>query len=142
MQGRLQLRENKALFVLDVRLRGHDTFLTATLFLEVPYSLPEGIRVRILTFDDITVLSPLDDDPGLTGEAGQRWSGDLLLPHGSRPPPIPDDLAMAAAEAGIDPSTWSGPEARQLLTYLGEARPGPVRAERIRAIVIALARQE
>ena len=139
VQGHLQLREDGLLFILDERLTGHDTFLSTTLRLKAP--LPaDGIRVRILSFDDVTVLSPLDD-PGLEGKAGQQWSGTLLLPHGCRPPAIPEDLARAAAKAGIDTAAWSEPEARQLLTYLGEARSGPVRTERVRAIIVALARQ-
>ncbi|MEU9371485.1 hypothetical protein AB0D71_44055 [Streptomyces avermitilis] len=63
-----------------------------------------------------------------------------MLPHGWRPPVIPEDFAQAAAAAGIDTDAWSEPEARQLLTFLGEAREGsPVRAQRIKAIITALA---
>ncbi|WP_338933188.1 hypothetical protein WEB32_34370 [Streptomyces netropsis] len=39
---------------LDARLSGHDTFLTGTLLLE-----EQEIQVRILTFDDITILAPV-----------------------------------------------------------------------------------
>ncbi|GAA2930975.1 MULTISPECIES: hypothetical protein [Streptomyces] len=137
VRGHLQPREGKLLLVLDERLTGHDTFLSAVVCLEAPVPVAD-LRVRILTFDDVTVLSPLDG-PDLAGEGGVEWSGTLLLPHGSRPPGIPDDFARAAAEADIDTSAWSPAEARQLLTYLSEAS-GPVRTERIRVIVEALAR--
>ncbi|MFF8014725.1 hypothetical protein [Streptomyces sp. NPDC007929] len=137
VHGRLEQREEKVLLIVDERLSGHDTFLSTTLRLARPVHLPE-LPVRILTFDDVTVLAPLG--PALPqGQAGERWSGTLLLPHGARPPTIPDDLARAAAEAGVDTSSWSPAEARQLLTFLGEAGPGPVRTERIDMIIAALA---
>lgn len=87
---------------------------------------------------DVTVLSPLTFDLP-QAQTGQEWSGTLLMPHGSRPPTIPDDLAQAAAEAGVDTGGWSPAEARQLLTFLGEAGPGPVRTDRIGMIIAALA---
>lgn len=138
VRGHLQPRDGKMLLVLDERLTSHDTFLSAVVRLEAP-GPARDVRVQILTFDDITVLAPLGD-ASLLGEAGLEWSGTLLLPHGSRPPVVPDDFARAATEAGIDTDAWPPAEARQLLTYLAEAR-GPVRAERIRAIVNALTRQ-
>lgn len=137
VRGHLQPREGRLLLVLDERLTGHDTFLSAVVRLETP-EWAADLRVRILTFDDVTVLSPLDA-LALEGKAGGEWNGTLLLPHGARPPGIPDDFARAAAEAGIDTGAWSPVEARQLLTYLSEAS-GPVRTERIHAIVDALAR--
>lgn len=117
--------------VLDARLSGHDTFLTGTLLLE-----GQEVQVRILTFDDVTVLDPAS--PQELPPAGAVWSGVLRLPHGWRPPEIPDDLAKAAAEAGIDPGRWDAANARHLLTYLSEAREGPVRTQRIQVIITAL----
>ncbi|WP_093801712.1 hypothetical protein [Streptomyces sp. Wb2n-11] len=137
VHGRLEQYEGAVLLVVDERLSGHDTFLSATLHLDQPVHLPE-LKVRIMTFDDVTVLSPLGPDLPLT-QVGKEWSGTLLIPHGSRPPTIPDDLAQAAAEAGVDTSGWSPAEARQLLTFLGEAGPGPVRTERIGMIIATLA---
>ncbi|MEU9848153.1 hypothetical protein [Streptomyces sp. NPDC047985] len=137
VHGRLERREGKVLLVVDERLSGHDTFLSAALRLDQPVHLSE-LPVRILTFDDVTVLLPLV--PALPrGQAGEEWSGTLLIPHGSRPPTIPDDLAQAAAEAGVDTSGWPPAEARQLLTFLGEAGSGPVRTQRIGMIIAALA---
>ncbi|MHA5048859.1 hypothetical protein [Streptomyces sp. SD15] len=137
VHGRLEQREEKALLVVHERLSGYDTFLSTTLRLDRPVVLPQ-LPVRILTFDDVTVLSPLG--PALPqAQAGEEWSGTLLIPHGSRPPTIPEDLAQAAAEAGVDTSGWSPTEARQLLTFLGEAGPGPVRTERINMIVATMA---
>ncbi|WP_329612570.1 hypothetical protein OG244_04045 [Streptomyces brevispora] len=136
VRGRLEQRGGKRLFVVDKRLSGHDTFLSATLRLDQPVHLPE-LPVRILTFDDVTVLSPLGAVV-MRAQAGEEWSGTLLVPHGSRPPTIPHDLAQAAAEARVDTSGWSPTEARQLLTFLGEAGPGPVRTERISMIVATL----
>lgn len=136
VRGHLRRREGETLLVVDGRLSGHDTFLSTTLRLEQPVHLP-ALAVRILTFDDVTVLSPLS--PVLPQErAGEEWSGTLLLPHGARPPAIPDDLARAAAEAGVDTGSWSPTEARHLLTFLGEADSASVRAERISMIIAAL----
>ncbi|MEU2227038.1 hypothetical protein [Streptomyces sp. NPDC018347] len=137
VHGRLERRAGTELFIVDERLSGHDTFLSTTLRLNRPVDLPE-LPVRILTFDDVTILAPLVSVLP-QAQAGEEWSGTLLIPHGARPPTIPDDLAEAAAEAGVDTSGWSPAEARQLLTFLGEAVPGPVRAERIGLIIAALA---
>lgn len=139
VHGRLEQRGGRVLLVVDERLRGHDTFLSATLRLDQPVRLPE-LPVRIMTFDDVTVLSPLGAVLP-SAQVGEEWSGTLLLPHGARPPAIPDDLAQAAAEAGVDTTGWSPAEARQLLTFLGEASSGPVRTERIGMIIAALARR-
>ncbi len=57
VHGRLEQREEKVLLVVDERLSGHDTFLSTTLRLDRPVHLPE-LPVRILTFDDVTVLAP------------------------------------------------------------------------------------
>ncbi|MGW2088942.1 hypothetical protein [Streptomyces sp. NPDC001880] len=139
VHGRLERREETVLLIVDERLSGYDTFLSATLRLDRPVVLSE-LPVRILTFDDVTVLLPLKS--GLPqAQAGGEWSGTLLIAHGSRPPTIPDDLAQAVAEAGVDTSGWSPAEARQLLTFLGEAGPGPVRIERIGIIIATLARR-
>ncbi|MCA1269615.1 hypothetical protein LCE32_05980 [Streptomyces sp. 7G] len=136
VHGHLREHKGEMLLVVDERLSGHDTFLSTTLRLEQPVHVPE-LRARILTFDDVTVLSPLD--PVLPWEqAGEEWSGTLLIPHGARPPAIPDDLAEAAAAASIDTGGWSTAEARQLLTFLGEASSASVRTERIGLIITAL----
>ncbi|MFE6101275.1 hypothetical protein ACFVQ4_15040 [Streptomyces laurentii] len=136
--GRVQERDGKLLLVLDERLTGRDTFLSAVVLVATPAPAAVETRVRILTFDDVTVLLPFGSPLGGV-EAGQRWTGTLLLPHGSRPPDVPDDFAQSAGAAGIDTGTWSPAETRQLLTYLGEAS-GQVRAERIRTIINALTR--
>lgn len=137
VHGHLQQHEGETLLVVDERLSGHDTFLSTTLRLEQPVHL-RHLAVRILTFDDVTVLSPLD--PVLPQErTGEEWSGTLLIPHGARPPAIPDDLAQAAAEAGVDTGGWSPAEARHLLTFLAEAGSASVRTERIGMIITALA---
>lgn len=136
VHGHLLQREGKTLLVVDERLSGHDTFLSTTLRLEQPVHVPE-LPVRILTFDDVTVLSPLD--PVLPLErVGEEWSGTLLIPHGARPPAIPADLAQAVAKAGVDTSGWSPAESRHLLTFLGEAGAASVRVERIAMIITTL----
>ncbi|MDP5315309.1 hypothetical protein [Streptomyces poriferorum] len=137
VRGRLERREGAVLLVVDERLSGHDTFLSTTLRLDQPVRLPD-LPVQILTFDDVTVLAPLVSVLPQSQD-GEEWSGTLLIPHGARPPTIPDDLAQAAAEAGVDTSSWSPAEARHLLTFLSEAVPGPVRTERIGLIIAALA---
>ncbi|MFI1036059.1 hypothetical protein ACH4WY_49865, partial [Streptomyces sp. NPDC020951] len=54
---------------------------------------------------------------------GQAFTGTLMLPHEWWPPLILEVLTRAAA-AGIGTGAWSEPEARQLLTFLPEAREG------------------
>ncbi|MFF2025034.1 hypothetical protein ACFVW2_24910 [Streptomyces sp. NPDC058171] len=137
VHGSLEHREGLVLLFVDERLNGYDTFLSTTLCLDHPVRLPE-LPVRILTFDDVTVLSPLGLALPRT-HAGRAWNGTLRMPHGSRAPTIPDDLALAAAEAGVDTSGWTPVEARQLLSFLREAVPGPVRTERIGMIIATLA---
>ncbi|MET9185020.1 hypothetical protein ABZX63_07140 [Streptomyces tendae] len=135
VHGHLRQSEGKTLLVVDERLSGHDTFLSTTLRLDQPVHVPE-LAVQILTFDDVTVLSPLN--PVLREERAGEWSGTLLIPHGARPPAIPDDLAQAAAEAGVDTDDWPPAEARHLLTFLGEAGSASVRTERIAMIITTL----
>ncbi|MFF8880722.1 hypothetical protein [Streptomyces flaveolus] len=137
IHGRLERREGTLLFVVNEPLSGHDTFLSTTLRLDQPLHLPE-LPVRILTFDDVTVLAPLISVLPQS-QAGAKWRGTLLIPHGARPPTIPVDLARSAAEAGVDTSHWSPTEARHLLAFLSEADSGPVRTERIGMIIAALA---
>ncbi|MEV1040473.1 hypothetical protein AB0J01_28045 [Streptomyces sp. NPDC050204] len=146
VRGTHECRGAAHLFVLDEQLTGRTTFLTTTLLIDPgPGGGPGGgeepyrLHVRILTFDDVTVLSPL---PGQevppTADAGFR--GTLEIRHGWREPAVPEDLARAAAAAGIDTDAWSEAEARQVLTFLGEARQGSaVREQRLHAIVSALA---
>jgi hypothetical protein len=106
---RQERRGRTPLFLLDERLTGHATFLTATLVLgDAPAAC--RVQVRILTFDDVTVLSALPGQELPAAHDGQSFTGTLLLPHGWRPPVIPEDLARAAAAAGIDTSAWSEPE--------------------------------
>ncbi|MFE9610963.1 hypothetical protein [Streptomyces sp. NPDC006012] len=139
VHGTQQERRGRThLFVLDERLTGHATFLTATLVLG-DATAPCPLQVRILTFDDVTVLSPLPGQELPTARDGQAFTSMLMLPHGWRPPVIPEDFARAAAAAGIDTDAWSEPEARHLLTFLGKARESsPVRVQRIKAIITAL----
>ncbi|MFI5804450.1 hypothetical protein [Streptomyces sp. NPDC051561] len=125
------------LLVLDDRLTGRETFLSARLLLGTPPDLMT-VRVRIFSFDDISMLAPLSGEQPDMRDSG-RWSGTLLLPHGSRPPNVPADLAQAAETAGVDLSSWTGPDARQMLTFLGEAREKEVRDTRINMIVASLA---
>ncbi|WP_241775853.1 HAD family hydrolase [Streptomyces exfoliatus] len=128
VRGRTKMSGEKVLLVLDEQLRGHDTFLTAILHLDQPVRA-DGLQVRILTFDDVTVLSPLQST-ALPEEGEKEWSGTLLLPHGLRPPRIPNDLAAAVAEAGIDPDAWSGPEAAAVgLPRRSRHRPASCRAD-------------
>ncbi|MFQ6197097.1 hypothetical protein [Streptomyces sp. NPDC000405] len=136
VQGRYEAAAHGPHLVLDGGpLSGHDTFLTGILLLAEPYTAE--IPVRILTLDDITVLSPTTDPAYPLPGAGKPWSGVLRLPHGWRTPSLPKDLARAAATAGVDLGQWDEALTRYALTFLGEARDPEVRAQRIHVILAA-----
>lgn len=121
------------MLVLSKRLDGHDTFLTGQLQLgDAP-----PMNVRILTFDDVTVLRLFDRS---TPPLAKRWTGILHLPHGWRTRSIPDDLATAATTAHRDLTALDEAELRYALTFLGEGSTDAVRQARIEAIVTALPR--
>ena len=123
------------MLVLSQRLDGHDTFLTGQL--QVGDAPP--VSVRILTFDDVSVLLLLDHVPLPLAKC---WSGILHLPHGWRTRSIPDDLATAAATAHCDLGVLDEAELRYALTFLGEASTNAIRQARIDAIVTALPRSD
>jgi len=120
------------IFVLSRRLDGHDTFLTGQLQLAGDDKL---MGVRILTFDDVTVLRPVDRSQALP--AG-HWTGTLHLPHGWRRRPVPEDLTAAAERENRDLGSLDPAELRYALTFLGEATTPGIRQARIEAIVQAL----
>lgn len=117
--------------VLHQRLVGYDTFLTGTLDI-----FGHCIRVRILTFDDVTVLRPLDQLS--TDTKGLTWTGILRLRARARDPRVPEDLATAAAEHGRDLNALDAGELHYALTFLAEATTPSIRQARIGAIVAAL----
>ena len=121
-----------SVLVLEHRLEGHDTFLTGRLDLQDGRS----VNVRILTFDDVTVLSVVDGVAGIA--PGGAWSGVLHLPHGWRVSPAPQDLVLAAQAADRDLGALDRAELRYAVTFLGEATTSTIRAARIRVIVDAL----
>jgi hypothetical protein len=131
--GTVAADSNGTMLVLSERLDGHDTFLTGQLQLgDTP---PRA--VRILTFDDITVLRLLDQSLAPLVES---WAGVLHLPHGWRTRSIPDDLATAAETERRDLGALDEAELRYALTFLGEASTDAIRQARIDAIVNALPR--
>jgi hypothetical protein len=121
------------MLVLSQRLDGHDSFLTGLLQLEAT----PPMAVRILTFDDVTVLRVLDQS---TLSPTKPWAGILHLPHGWRKRTVPDDLVAAAATADRDIEALDDAELRYALTFLGEASTEAIRRARIEAIVNALPR--
>ncbi|SFC62025.1 hypothetical protein [Streptomyces aidingensis] len=129
--GRVESAPSGPLLVLTERLEGHDTFLSGSLDLN-GCQLP----VRILTFDDLTVLRPtaLAELP----EKDTRWTGILSLPHGLRPGAVPADLAEAAERAGRSLAALDLQQLRYALAYLGEASTEAIRQARIQVIVSAL----
>ncbi|WP_367132937.1 MULTISPECIES: hypothetical protein [Streptomyces] len=136
VRGRYEAASHGPHLVLDGGpLSGHDTFLTGILLLEEPHTAE--IPVRILTLDDITVLSPITDPTYPLPGAGRSWSGVLRLPHRSRTPSLPEDLARAAADVNVDLGQWDEALMRYALTFLGEARDPKVRAQRIHVILAA-----
>jgi hypothetical protein len=133
VRGTARRRGPFALLVLNERLDGHDSFLRAELDLD-----PDGVRlrVRVHTFDHVTVLHPAAGSP-ITGGS---WTGQLRLAPARRTQPVPDDLADALAAAGL-PADLVGLDARErrhLLGYLSDAPTPPVRRGRISTIVAGL----
>jgi FMN phosphatase YigB (HAD superfamily) len=133
VSGTLRHDNDGILLVLDQHIDGHDTFLSGRLALDNEPIPP--FPVRILSFDDVTVLRLTQPVPVPIPDS---WSGTLHLPHGTRLRGIPDDLAAAAASAGRTVTALDPAERRYALTYLGEATTTQIRAARIAVIVSAL----
>ncbi len=131
VRGVVRRRNRTPLLVLDQRLDGHDTFLRAELALD-----PDGqrVRVRVHTFDDVTVLRPAGDSP----VTGDTWAGRLWLPKKRRADAVPDDLALALAAAGTGLDDVDERERRHLLGYLADAADPALRRSRISTIVSGL----
>ena len=131
-------------YILDQRINGHDSFRPATLRWRADPSRvgstgpaeERSARVRVLTLDDVTVVTPLPGQPDLP----DSWVGTLVLPSGHRGPAMPDDLAHALTEAGVDPGGLDGAVGRHLVGFVAEARPGPTRDARVAAAVDAVRR--
>lgn len=129
VSGTTRHDEDGLLLVLDQHIEGHDTFLSGRLDLG-----QELVPVRIISFDDVTVLRPMES----VHVTMPHWTGILRLPHGTRPRRIPADLADAAQENKRDLSALDTAELRYALTFLGEATTDTIRTARIKAIVSAL----
>lgn len=132
VEGTVQTTDGRTLLILTARLEGHDTFLTGSLDLGT-----EQITVRVMTFDDMTVLLPEHDSPWLPAA---EWTGTLCLRHGRRHQHVPSDLAAAANEQGTLLSALDEPEMRYATTYLDEATTPQIRQARIAAILDPLPR--
>lgn len=119
--------------VCTARLDGYDTFLSGDL------TLPDGqqVNVRILTFDDLTLLLPRQQLPGWSD--GHAWSGTLRLRPPARKAAIPDDVAKAMRAAGLDESAYDPAELTHLLTWLDEAADPQLRQQRLAVVVTSLA---
>jgi hypothetical protein len=130
VEGHVQSAEGRKLLILTTRLEGHDTFLTGRLTLST-----EQIPVRIMTFDDTTVLLPEQETSDLPDGA---WAGYLHLRPGRRNRHVPPDLATAARCQGVLLSALDEPEMRYATTYLGEASTPDIRQARIAAILAPL----
>lgn len=129
VSGTTRRDEEGLLLVLDQHIEGHDTFLSGGLDLG-----QELVPVRIISFDDVTVLRPMES----VHVTAPRWTGVLRLPHGARPRRVPADLADAARGGERDLSALDAAELRYALTFLGEATTDTIRTARIEAIVSAL----
>lgn len=125
--------------VCSRRLVGYDTFLSGVVALHGGQEVQE-VRVRILTFDDLTVLLPREEVPGWTD--GQEWSGTLRLPPATGKAVIPDDVAEAIHVAGLDADAYDPAELTHLLTWLTEAVDPHLRKQRLIVIVRSLASQQ
>jgi hypothetical protein len=121
------------LLIVDGYLRGRDTFLTGVLDLDTG-----PVPVRILRFDDVTVLKPLT---ALPEPRADRWAGNLRLPHGQRPVRVPPELDAAVRAAGADLDHLAEPELRHMLTYVNEAADPVIRRQRVAVAVAGLARK-
>lgn len=134
VSGTVAAGSEGTMLTLSQRLDGHDTFLSGKLQLAGTERLT---AVRILTFDDVTVLRLLDHS---AAPSTGSWTGTLHLPHGWRTRSIPQDLLAAAASANRDLSALDTAELRYALTFLGESTTSEIRQARIAAILQALPR--
>ncbi|MFD2077860.1 hypothetical protein SAMN05421678_10828 [Actinopolymorpha cephalotaxi] len=148
-------------YVLDRRLTGYDSYRPAVLLLTEsrPAEPPAGstrvtcraVRVRVLTLDDVTLVSPLGASGAAAGPGThprpdpdslpESWEGTLVLPEGRRQVNVPADLAAALAGAGIDADEVGEAHLRHLVGYVNEAGPGRTRAARVSAAVTAVRRE-
>ncbi|MGW4412390.1 hypothetical protein ACWEJ6_50920 [Nonomuraea sp. NPDC004702] len=119
--------------VCATRLDGYDTFLSGDLTL----NNGQQINVRILTFDDLTVLLPRQHLDGWAD--GQAWNGTLRLRPAARKAEVPDDIAEAMHAAGLEESSYDPGELTHLLTWLDEAADADLRHQRLAVIVQSLA---
>ncbi|GAA4900413.1 hypothetical protein [Streptomonospora salina] len=131
VSGHISYGPDGPLLVLSSRLDGHDTFLTGSLDV-----WGSSVPVRIMSFDDATVLYP-EDLAGIL-EAGMRWHGTLHLPHGLRPRTVPPDLKERAADQERSLEGVDEAELRYALTFLSESTTSAIRQARVEAIVSAL----
>ncbi|MGW5688892.1 hypothetical protein [Nonomuraea sp. NPDC003754] len=118
--------------VCGSRLDGYDTFLSGEL------TLPDGqqVNVRILTFDDLTVLLVRQHLHGWAD--GQAWSGTLRL-RTARKAAIPGDVAEAMRAACLEEVAYDPAELTHLLTWLEEAADPDLRRQRLAVVVASLA---
>jgi hypothetical protein len=129
-------------YVLDERISGYDSYRAAELVLDEVCEPPAeyapdqvSVQVRVLTLDDVTIVSPLPGQP----ELPDRWRGHLVLPASSRGRAMPADLTCALLAAGLDPSDLEAGSLRHLVEFVAEARPGSAtRDARVAAAVDAL----
>ncbi|WP_418153425.1 hypothetical protein [Actinoalloteichus caeruleus] len=131
LSGTARWPDGHLLLVCDQRVLGVDTFLRSWLTLDTDRR-PQAVRVH--TFDEHTVLEPLDG-VGAAPAAGTEWRGQLELRHGLRPPVVPPDLVQALAAASISTDRISVSHLAHLLHWLHEARDQHIRQQRIDQIV-------
>lgn len=132
LTGTIRYPDGHPLLMCDQRVFG-DTFLTGWLTLE-PTQQQQSVRVH--TFDEHTLLEPLDHAPN-TPVAGTSWQGQLQLRPGVRPPVAPPDLLHALSAASLSTDRISTSHLAHLLHWLHEARDQHVRQLRIDQIVTA-----
>jgi len=133
VEGSIQSSGGRRLLILTARLEGHDTFLTCSLHLG-----SEKIAVRVMTFDDMTVLLP---NPGTAELPDAPWAGTLQLRTGRRDLDMPLDLASAAQQQGVLLSALDEAEMRYATTYLEESSTTAIRQARVAAILFPLPRR-
>ncbi|WP_163507690.1 hypothetical protein [Fodinicola acaciae] len=131
---RTETADGRTVFVLRNRLSD----VPVRRPVDVTYPSGRRGRLRLLGFDEATVATPLDDDWRIGASGVPGWWPAILAVPTLRPFRVPADLAAALRDAGIDLEAFPMlGQRRHAASWVRSAEPGPVRQQRIAAVVAA-----
>lgn len=133
---RTETQDSRTVFVLRSRL----TDVPVRRPVDVTYPNGHRGRIRLLGFDEVTVATPLDDGWRTGPSSTSGWWQAILAVPALRPYRVPTDLAAALRAAGVDLDAFPmAAQRRHAACWVQASDPGPVRQQRIAAVVAAAA---